>query len=620
MGYADVGADIYLALGLVAFYAAGAAPIAFVIAAVTYVCTGLAYAELASTYPYAGGAHIYAMKSFNDLVGFVAGWAVMLDYTVDIGLFAIATSGYLSYFLPFLRTGAMKLNLIGVTIAIPDLGVAAFLLVLGLLALNFIGIRESSFFNVVLVSLDLLVEATLIIFGVALAFSLPIFLQQLTIFGAPEAYTNISYFISQWSTSDQNFLYGVTIAMTSFIGIESIAQAAEETRRPYKWIPRASKLSIASVLVFALGLSILSNGMMPWTVLAENQADPLTALATRIPLIGAWLTPLVALTGFLICYVSTNTGVIGVSRVTFSMGKFNLMPRWFSKLHPNYRTPTRTILIFGLVGAAIAFVGELHFVADLYNFGALLSYIIVNVSLIILRNKEPEAYRAWKVPRSIRLKLGKRVIDIPVISVVGAISCAALWSLVLAFHEAGRLLGAVWLLIGIVGFIAFRRISRIPILNSQTAQKIVPGAYTMNAAVFVRTPDDEDTVVSSIRDSFDKRFRIRLMTILDPDELGLSLRRVRNYQQLKAYESESAGELESVATKLRHLGYQADVRVEIGRTQQVVREVVSSETNDIVALIKRRSLKGHFVKDSEDSMLAIVSEYPGKLMVIRRSE
>mgnify|MGYP002153782807 FL=1 len=102
MGYADVGADLYVAIGLVAFYAAGASPIAFAIASVTYVCTGLAYAELATAYPYAGGAQVYSMKAFNDMIGFIAGWAVMLDYTVDIALFSLASAGYLSFFLPSL--------------------------------------------------------------------------------------------------------------------------------------------------------------------------------------------------------------------------------------------------------------------------------------------------------------------------------------------------------------------------------------------------------------------------------------------------------------------------------------------------------------------------------------
>ncbi|RLG39537.1 MAG: amino acid transporter, partial [Thermoproteota archaeon] len=100
MGYADVGADIYVALGLVALYAAGGSPLAFGLAAILYIATGLSYAELASTYPYAGGVQIYSMKAFNDLAGFAAGWMMLLAYTVDITLFSMASAGYLSFFIP----------------------------------------------------------------------------------------------------------------------------------------------------------------------------------------------------------------------------------------------------------------------------------------------------------------------------------------------------------------------------------------------------------------------------------------------------------------------------------------------------------------------------------------
>src|SRR5712692_11522602 len=132
MGYADVGADVYIALGLVTLYAGGRAPIAFLIAAVTYVATGLAYAELATAYPYAGGAHVYSMKALNDLAGFIAGWAVMLDYTVDIALFSLASDGYLTYFLPSTVAGG-QLVLGG--IPIPSLGVIATTLVILLIVL-----------------------------------------------------------------------------------------------------------------------------------------------------------------------------------------------------------------------------------------------------------------------------------------------------------------------------------------------------------------------------------------------------------------------------------------------------------------------------------------------------
>jgi APA family basic amino acid/polyamine antiporter len=143
MGYADVGADIYVAIGLVALFAGGASPLAFLIASITYIATGLAYSELATTYPYAGGAHIYAMKAFNDLTGFIAGWAVMLDYTVDMALFSLASAGYLSYFVPSIKTGHFIFRVFGSNISIPHLGLVAGILVIFLLLINVFGIEET---------------------------------------------------------------------------------------------------------------------------------------------------------------------------------------------------------------------------------------------------------------------------------------------------------------------------------------------------------------------------------------------------------------------------------------------------------------------------------------------
>src|SRR2546428_8128963 len=100
MGYADVGADVFIALGLVALYAGGRAPLAFLVAAITYVSTGLAYAELATTYPYAGGAHIYSMNAFNHLAGFVPGRALVLEYTIDNRLVLLTSAGLPTLFLP----------------------------------------------------------------------------------------------------------------------------------------------------------------------------------------------------------------------------------------------------------------------------------------------------------------------------------------------------------------------------------------------------------------------------------------------------------------------------------------------------------------------------------------
>jgi APA family basic amino acid/polyamine antiporter len=620
MGYADVGADIYVAIGLVALFAAGASPLAFMIGSVTYIATGLAYAELATTYPYAGGAQVYAMKAFNDMTGFIAGWAVMLDYTVDMALFSIASTGYLSFFFPEIATGHVSLDLLGMQLRIPFLGLAAASLVAGLLIINLLGIRESSLLNEVLVSLDLMVEAVILLFGIFLAFSLGRFLDQVGTIGSPIFHPNIAYTFPSLGISEQNFIYGITLAMTSFIGIESIAQAAGETRRPDQWVPRAHKLSIASVIVFAVGLSVVSMGMMSWQTLAAAKNDPIRAIAQHIPIIGIYLAPIVAVTGFAICYVSTNTGVIGVSRIVFSMGKYDLLPRWFYKVHPRFRTPIRTIVVFGTLGIALALVGELTFVADLYNYGALLSYVLVNLCLIVLRNKEPTAYRAWKIPGTITIKWGARSYYVPLVSVLGSIACSVLWALILTFHEGGRILGTAWVIVGVISFIIFRRGKKLPVLGTTSGQQIAPGGYMMNAVVLVRALEDERTLVSAIQGALDRRFRITLLNILDPVDLGLSTEKLSDYSQIKDYQDVSVHDLQSTARKLRALGYQAVPRVEIGSFVQVVENEASKDRNDVVVLITRKARRGHIEKTREDSALAVLSKYPGKTMIVRRPD
>jgi APA family basic amino acid/polyamine antiporter len=617
MGYADVGADIYVALGLVAFYAAGGSAIAFAIAATTYICTGLAYAELATAYPYAGGAQVYAMKAGNDLLGFVAGWAVMLDYTVNIALFSLATSGYLSFFMPWLRTATINLNILGFPLSISYLGIISFGIVMGLIVVNIFGIKESSNLNVVLVTLNLLVMILIALMGIIFAFNLFSFLNQVLILGTPIELPNISYIFSG-NFQFQNFLYGITIAMSSFIGIESIAQAAEETKKPYKWIPRANKLSIIAVIVFAIGLSVLSLGILPWNVLGANKADPMAALANAIPIVGPFIAPVVAATGFAICLVSTNTGVIGVSRVIYSMSRFNLLPKWFYKTHKDFKTPYRTIIVFGVIGASMAFIGQLDLIADLYNFGALLSYLIVNISLIVLRNRDPDAYRSWKIPGAIKIKIKDKKIIIPLVSVFGAIMCASIWSLVILYHPEGRLLGAIWILIGIIGYSIYRLKNKLPILSNYTGKTIVPSGYMMNSTVLIRTPEDERGIVKIIQKGLDKRFNITLLNILDPSDFGLDPNQIESIKQMEKLKDQIYKEMNSICNRLIKSGYDCTFKIEIGIYQNIIEDEISSEDVDSLVFIKRRTFKKDFKKDEDDALLSVISNYPGKVMVLRR--
>ena len=155
-GYADVGADVYAALGLVMAAAQGATPLAFAIAGIVYIFVGLAYTEMAAAYPVAGGGHYFTLRGLGDFWGLVAGAALMLDYTVDVALFAIASAGYINFFFPVAREFSVNIgpfqhvNLIW-------LGESVVLIVF-LAILNIKGVRESSLFNEVLGALDMLME------------------------------------------------------------------------------------------------------------------------------------------------------------------------------------------------------------------------------------------------------------------------------------------------------------------------------------------------------------------------------------------------------------------------------------------------------------------------------
>ncbi len=563
MGYADVGADIYVALGLVALYAAGGSPLAFALAAILYVATGLSYAELASTYPYAGGVQVYSMKAFNDLAGFVAGWMMLLAYTVDITLFAMASAGYLSYFI----TSIGEVTRIG-PFHLGNLVIATLVMISFLIIVNIIGIKESSTLNEMMVVPSLLVQSAILLLGFIFSFSLPLFLSQITQIGSPHP-LDVSY-VPFMDLRSQNFIYGVTLAMSSYVGIASIAQAAEETKRPYKWIPLATKLSVLMVLIYALGLSVLSMGMLPWEHLARDLESPLVTMARRIAYVGEPLAYLVAFTGFTVNLASANTGVVGVSRIVFSMAKFNQMPSWFNQVHPKFRTPTRSILFFGGIGMALTFLGGLEKVADLYTFAALITYVFVNLSILRLRKLDREAYRPWKSPTL----FGK-----PLTGVVGGIAALIILVLMVVFHPIGRSLGTLWLIVGLLLYSAYRKARGLPVTGRLHADEVKPAAYKMEVLVIVPPGIPPEVAAKVLMEYFDRRHRLFLTDLVSAADL----------EEMRQLEELALSHLEEVASILRRVGYEVTVFVVKGDEDALIEE---AEPYDFVAVFGRGKLKG----------------------------
>src|SRR5574341_167844 len=448
-GFADVGADTYVALGLVIAYAQGASSLVFALAGLVYIMIGLAYTELASSYPVAGGGHYFALRGLGDFWGFLGGAGLLLDYTIDIALFSTASAGYLNFFMKYLLGKGIE----SFTISIGPLHninyfwcLETLILISILIWINIRGVKESSFLNEIFGILVILTESVLVIMGFLFAWK-------------PE------FLALQWKTqfpSFHNFMYGSSLAIISFVGLESISQAAQETKRPATIIPRTSLTLIFTVFIFAVAFSTLGLGVLPWQEFAKHMDNPMAILARAIPFIGFMAGPFTAGLGALILFISANTGVMGASRVTYSLSGLGIISSWFNKVHPRYKTPMRSIIIFsgiGILETVLSFLtpSAMDTLGNMYAFGATLGYTIVFISLIKLRFSDPYTPRPYKMPLNLKLNFRKRKVEFPVLGVIGMLGVSTILFMVVLTHAIGRIAGPAWVLLCFIYYSWYRK-------------------------------------------------------------------------------------------------------------------------------------------------------------------
>jgi len=606
MGFGDVGADVFIGLGVVMLYAGGASFIAFAVTAIAYVAISLAYAELAPAYPYAGGVQVYALRSWNTLTSFIAGWAILLDYVLCSSLFATAAAGYFKYLVRGVEGVSLQLG----SLTLGSLGLIAAAIVLLLVVINYFGIKYSAEMNAGIVAFGLAVEAIIVVVGFLTVFDPARFSSQLLIVGNPAPQEEVAY-LPGLSIAESNFLYGLTIAMASYIGVESIAQAAEETRRPHRWIPRATILCAVMVPLFVLLFSSIALGTTDWRVIADAIQNPVAALVAHYPILGSELAILVSLTAIILCMVSSNTGIIGVSRLASSMGKLGLLPRWLYAIHARYGTPTRAIIFFGVIGILLALPGDIPLLASLYNFGASLSYIMLLLSLIILRNKEPMVYRPWKLRPTMHLAIRGRDYEIPLIGLIGLLIVSAIFILFMLLHPVGRVLGIAWMGVGVVAFYVYRRaVLKRPLRSVEEYALAVPAGYRMRLTVLVRPREDPETVREILRHSLDNRFSIKLLSIVDP-ELE---------EDVEEAFREAQENMEQIRRKVSSDGFEASAEVKIGHYDVLIGHEAESGDSDFIVLLVRRFEKVVLEKESlfESKMHSVLLKYPAKIMLLRK--
>lgn len=478
-GYSDVGADIFVGLGLVLSAAAGASNVAFLFAGIVYVCIGLAYTELAATYPVAGGGQYFVMRGLGDVFGFIAGWAVLLDFTIDITLFAWSCVDYLGQLVPvFALTEHPWVHFL-----------CAFGLIAALCVLNVIGVRESTTFNGVVSAIDVVSETSILFFGFLFAFN-------------PELLVHAM--AAYWPTND-HLLLGVSLAIISFVGLESISQAAQETQRPASIIPRTSISLILTILVYALAYANLALGMTPANPVppdaqghaqtffqylgsTANQGSAVAVLAANVPYFGKLAALYVPILGAVLLLISSNSGVFGASRIAYAMSRSQLLPSTFARVSARYRTPLVSIVVFcGVALAVLVFAAlpsldpnvqavynrffhseeGLAVLADLYAFGAATSYSFVFVALIALRLKDPLSPRKFRIPLNIPVTVrGERAL-FPIVGVLGFLGIFSILVFTMLTHEIGRVAGPTWLALGIVGYLVYRRRKGLPLWGSR---------------------------------------------------------------------------------------------------------------------------------------------------------
>ncbi|MDP3703633.1 MAG: universal stress protein, partial [Candidatus Omnitrophota bacterium] len=443
---------IYSALGVTALYALGATPLALALAGVVFVCTVLTYAEMSSAFPESGGSASFARHAFNDLMSFIAGWALLLDYIVTIAISAYTVGPYLSYFFPILKT---PLGNIPFSMAV--IGI--------LLAINVLGVKESTRVSLTLCAFDILTQATLIVIGALMLFNLPHLLDYARI-GVPNV---------EWSPTWPQFWKGVGMAMVAYIGIESIAQLGGEARHADRKVPRAQILTMVTLLVMYLGISSVAlSAIHPRELSTTYLEDPLAGIVAAMPVGQEFFRPWIGILGATILFVAANAGLIGASRLTFSMGEHFQLPRLFYRLHPRFHTPHVSLMFFSAIACAVIVVAKrLVFLADLYNFGAMLAFFLAHLSLIGLRVRHPQIARPFKIKGNLRIAKA----EIPITALIGLLGTLAVWVDVILTKPAGRNLGFLWMGIGVLAYLRYRSRQKLPAAARVELEKLTLPGY-----------------------------------------------------------------------------------------------------------------------------------------------
>jgi APA family basic amino acid/polyamine antiporter len=506
--YGNVGSSIYYALGVVALFALGLTPVTFVIAGLIFAFTAATYIEATVMYPEAGGSASFARHAFNELVSFFAAWGQMLNYIITVAISAFFVPHYLAVFWDPLGHG-------------PGDIIGGIVLIAFLAALNVRGTKESTRFNLILAVADLLTQIVLVVIGIAL------------VLNADTLVDNVHFGVAPtWG----DFALGIAVGMIAYTGIETISNMAEEAKDAGRTVPQGTGLTVLAVLGLYVLLPVIALSAMPVTQDAAGNFstelgtkfadDPVLGIVENLGLSAGLTDALRIYVGVLaavILTIATNAALIGLSRLTFSMGHHRQLPERLRQVHPRFRTPFVAILVFSAVAAITLLPGETELLATMYSFGAMLSFTVAHVSVVQLRRRFPDRARPWKPPLNVRL-FG---VELPLTAILGGLGTFAAWIVVMALNTRTLVIGAIWMAIGLAIYLLYRRNQGLPV--AQTVKVVTPEPlgveeveYRSVLVAFEDDPFSEEMVATADRLAAPRRRGIHVLSLINvPTHLPL---------------------------------------------------------------------------------------------------
>lgn len=479
--YASLAGAVYFSLGIIAGNALGLTPVVFLAAGVFFVLTSMTYTEGASLHQERGGSTVFARHAFNELWSFVAGWAILLDYVILIAVTAFSATNYMAAFWGPLGRGTTEL-----IVAIAIIGYVA--------AVNVRGVTAVRYQRLVgLAIADLGLQVLVIGLGLALVFDPDLLVDPIDLGTAPT-----------W----RDLVYAATIATIAFTGLESSSGFSGEVAVGRRGLRRLVAVRSAAVLVVYVGISLVAITALP----VKDGRTELSGRYLDAPVLGVvkaydpgWLsdalTYLVAATATAVLVAAANTAMLGLSRLGYLLATNRQIPSALGRLHPARATPFVLIGIAALLAVALVVPEDLDFLVGIYAFGALLGFTIAHVSVVVLRYREPDRDRPYRMPGSLRIGGA----DLPLPAAIGALVSAAAWLSVVIFHGGARLVGSLWMLAGLVLYVVYRTRAEKPLFKRVTVPEMALRAEPREAeygSILVPvfgTPLDDDIMQTAGR-------------------------------------------------------------------------------------------------------------------------